>query len=352
MHPALVSRIKVLSNLKIDETRVPQDGRITQEIGGKKVDFRVSILPVVDNEKVVMRVLDTTSSAPTLEALGYRKEHVDIIYAQMKRSFGIFLITGPTGSGKSTTLFAILTKLNGEGVNISTLEDPVEYYVKGINQSQIRPDVGYTFAGGLRALLRQDPNVIMVGEVRDRETAELSIHASLTGHLVFSTLHTNDAFGIIPRLMDMGVEPYLLAATINIGIAQRLARRICTHCKEPLAVEALQLEKIRKELKLIPKKYVKPGMDLDGPIVFYHGKGCARCGDTGYQGRLSVVELFEFTDQAKRLVEKGYSQDAARVEFERQESITLRQDGFLKALDGMTTIAEVFRLTQETQEDA
>ena len=352
VHPALVSRIKVLSNLKIDETRVPQDGRITQEIGGKKVDFRVSILPVVDNEKVVMRVLDTTSSAPTLEALGYRKEHVDIIYAQMKRSFGIFLITGPTGSGKSTTLFAILTKLNGEGVNISTLEDPVEYYVKGINQSQIRPDVGYTFAGGLRALLRQDPNVIMVGEVRDRETAELSIHASLTGHLVFSTLHTNDAFGIIPRLMDMGVEPYLLAATINIGIAQRLARRICTHCKEPLAVEALQLEKIRKELKLIPKKYVKPGMDLDGPIVFYHGKGCARCGDTGYQGRLSVVELFEFTDQAKRLVEKGYSQDAARVEFERQESITLRQDGFLKALDGMTTIAEVFRLTQETQEDA
>ncbi|MFH1620803.1 MAG: GspE/PulE family protein [Patescibacteria group bacterium] len=351
VHPAVVSRIKVLANLKIDETRVPQDGRITQEIGGKKIDFRISTLPVVDNEKVVMRVLDTSVGAPTLEQLGYRKEHVDIIKEQIKKPYGMFLVTGPTGSGKSTTLFAILSILNSEGINISTLEDPVEYYIQGVNQSQIRPEIGYSFATGLRALLRQDPNVMMVGEIRDKETAELGIHAALTGHLMFSTLHTNDVFGIMPRLIDMGVEPFLLAATANLGIAQRLARKICTHCKTEQEIVPETLEKLKAQIKLIPAKYFngKP-FNQDGPYIFYYGKGCARCGDTGYQGRLSVVELLEFTPAAKRLIEKGFPTAEVEEEFKRQEALKLRQDAILKALEGFTTIEEVFRLSQDVQE--
>lgn len=350
VHPALISRIKVLANLKIDETRIPQDGRITQEIGGRKIDFRVSTLPVVDNEKVVMRVLDTTSSAPTLESLGYRKEHVDTIHEQSKRPFGMFLVTGPTGSGKSTTLFAILNGLNSEGVNISTLEDPVEYYIPGVNQSQIKPEIGYTFASGLRSLLRQDPNVIMVGEIRDKETGELGIHASLTGHLVFSTLHTNDAFGIIPRLVDMGIEPFLLAATINLGIAQRLARRVCQYCKEPQDIEPTIIEKMRGEIKHIPPKYFQPGFSPDGQIQFFMGKGCAKCGNTGYQGRISIVEMFEFGDALRRLIEKGFPLPEAREQIAKQEALTLRQDGLLKALAGLTSLSEVMRVSQEVQE--
>lgn len=352
VHPAIVSRIKVLANLKIDETRVPQDGRITQEIGGKKIDFRISTLPVVDNEKVVMRVLDTSVGAPTLEQLGYRKEHVDTIREQIKRPYGMFLVSGPTGSGKSTTLFAILSMLNAEGVNISTLEDPVEYYIQGVNQSQIRPEINYTFATGLRALLRQDPNVMMVGEVRDRETAELAIHAALTGHLMFSTVHTNDVFSIVPRLVDMGVEPFLLSATINLGIAQRLARKICTHCKEPQEIEAATVEKLRKDLAKIPKKFFKEGFDPNGPLVFYHGKGCPRCGDTGYQGRVAIAELFEYTEPVRRLIEKGVATDQLRAEFVKQGAINMREDSVLKALDGLTTVEEVFRLSQDVQEDA
>jgi type IV pilus assembly protein PilB len=350
VHPALISRIKVLANLKIDETRIPQDGRITQEIGGRKIDFRISTLPVVDNEKVVMRVLDTTSSAPTLESLGYRKEHVDIIREQSKRPFGMFLVTGPTGSGKSTTLFAILNGLNSEGVNISTLEDPVEYYIAGVNQSQIKPEIGYTFASGLRSLLRQDPNVIMVGEIRDKETGELGIHASLTGHLVFSTLHTNDAFGIIPRLVDMGIEPFLLAATINLGIAQRLARRVCQYCKEEQTIEPNIIEKMRAEIKRIPPKYFPEGFDPEGQIRFYMGKGCAKCGNNGYQGRISIVEMFEFGDAMRRLIEKGFPLPEAREQVARQEALTLRQDGLLKALAGHTSLSEVMRVSQEAQE--
>lgn len=351
VHPAIVSRVKVLANLKIDETRVPQDGRITQEIGGRKIDFRISTLPVVDNEKVVMRVLDTSIGAPTLEQLGYRKEHVAIIREQIKKSFGLFLVTGPTGSGKSTTLFAVLSMLNAEGVNISTLEDPVEYYIQGVNQSQIRPEINYTFATGLRALLRQDPNVIMVGEVRDRETAELAIHASLTGHLMFSTLHTNDVFGIVPRLVDMGVEPFLLAATINLGIAQRLARKVCTNCKEPQDIEPKTVEKLAAEIKAIPKRYFPEGLSPEGPYVFFHGKGCAKCGGSGYQGRVACAEIFEYGVQARKIIEGGFTQEKFNTERLRQEAITLRQDAILKSLSGLTTVEEVLRLSQATQED-
>ena len=349
LQPAIVSRVKVLANLKIDETRVPQDGRITQEINGKKIDFRVSTLPVVDNEKVVMRVLDTSVGAPTLEQLGYRKEYVEIIQEEMRKPFGMFLVTGPTGSGKSTTIFAVLSKLNSEGVNVSTLEDPVEYYIPGVNQSQIRPEIGYTFASGLRALLRQDPNVLMVGEIRDHETAELAIHAALTGHLMFSTVHTNDVFGLVPRMIDIGVQNFLLAATLNLGIAQRLARKICEHCKEVQTVDEKILATLMKDFQDVPPRYFEGGKIPTSP-TFQHGKGCARCGGTGYQGRVSIAELFVFTPEAKRIVEKGYNVAEARAEFKRQGGLTLRQDALLKALEGRTTLEEVFRLSQDTQE--
>ncbi|MDD2785520.1 MAG: GspE/PulE family protein [Patescibacteria group bacterium] len=350
VHPALISRVKVLANLKIDETRIPQDGRITQSINGKKIDFRISTLPVVDHEKVVMRILDTTAGAPTLENLGFRKEYIDIMKEEIKKPHGMFLITGPTGSGKSTTLFAALSTLNADGVNISTLEDPVEYFISGVNQSQIRPEIGYTFATGLRALLRQDPNVVMVGEIRDRETAELAIHASLTGHLIFSTLHTNDVYGLVPRLIDMQIQPFLLAATLNLGVAQRLARKICESCKTDQEVAPEVMVQMQSELKTIPKKYIAAEMDFDQPIKFYHGAGCNKCGNTGYSGRTAAAELFQFTPQAQKLVEEGFPADKFKIEFERQEMMTLRQDLILKAVEGKTTLEEVLRLSQQAAE--
>ncbi len=349
VHPALVSRVKVMANLKIDETRIPQDGRITQEINNKKIDFRISTLPVVDHEKVVMRILDTTAGAPTLERLGFRQNYIDIVKEEIKKPHGLILITGPTGSGKSTTLFSALNLLNSDGVNISTLEDPVEYYIEGVNQSQVRPEIGYTFATGLRSLLRQDPNVVMVGEIRDRETAELAIHASLTGHLIFSTLHTNDVYGLVPRLLDMGVEPFLLAATMNLGIAQRLARKICPHCQEEDVVPEKTYNELLAVLKGIPKQYLV-NIDLTKKITFYRGKGCARCSDIGYSGRTAVAELFRFTDKAQAIVEKGFAHEDFTKEFKRQEMITLYEDLVLKAAEGLTTIEEVKRLAQETSE--
>lgn len=350
VHPALISRIKVLANLKIDETRIPQDGRITQAFNGKKVDFRISTLPVVDHEKVVMRILDTTAGAPTWEMLGFRKEYIDIMREEIKKPHGMFLITGPTGSGKSTTLFSALTTLNAEGINISTLEDPVEYFVSGVNQSQVRPEIGYTFATGLRALLRQDPNVVMVGEIRDKETAELAIHAALTGHLIFSTLHTNDVYGLIPRLADVGVQPFLLAATMNLGLAQRLARKICENCKEPQEIAEDTRAMLTREFKKIPKKYLPPDVDFEKPLVFYHGKGCSKCGNKGYAGRTAAAELFQYTPQAQKIIEEGFAHDKFLEEFNRQEMMTIRQDLVLKSVEGKTSVEEVLRLSQEVTE--
>lgn len=347
IHPAVIARIKVLANLKIDETRIPQDGRIRQNIAGRDVDFRISTLPLIDNEKVVMRVLETGAAVASLEDLGFRKKSIEIIVKNIRKPHGLFLITGPTGSGKSTTLYTALTLLNKEGTNIVTLEDPIEYFIKGVNQSQIKPEIGFTFATGLRALLRQDPNIIMVGEIRDNETAELAIHAALTGHLIFSTLHTNDALGAVPRLTDMKVEPFLLSSTLNAIAAQRLVRRICKDCKEKVEVPKDVEAVVRSELALMPKEAVPAKFRAGEPLTFWRGKGCARCGGEGYKGRLVISEILETTENLQSIIARGFNIDEAREEIKRQGIINLKQDGILKVLGGLTTIEEVMRATQE-----
>jgi type IV pilus assembly protein PilB len=347
VHASIVSRIKVLSNLKLDETRVPQDGRIRETFGDKVIDFRISTLPLQDAEKVVMRILDTTKGVPQLVQLGFRQQYVDVITKEIRKPHGMFLITGPTGSGKSTTLFTILNMRNEEHVNISTLEDPVEYTIKGVNQSQVRPEVGFTFAGGLRALLRQDPNIIMVGEVRDSETGELAVHAALTGHLIFSTLHTNDALGVVPRLIDMHIEPFLLSATLNVAIAQRLARKICGRCKTTMTVPADVEAQVRADLEKISPEY-KSHLKLDGsPLAFYKGRGCLRCNDTGYSGRVAVAEMMTFDEHLRQLISEGFPIDKVTDYIKKQGILSLKQDGLLKALEGFTTIEEVMRISKE-----
>lgn len=347
IHNAVVSRIKVMASLKIDETRIPQDGRITEMIGGRKIDFRISTFPAAENEKVVMRILDTSTGAPTLETLGFRKEHVEIIKKEIKQPHGMFLITGPTGSGKSTTLYAILHMIKSEEVNVVTLEDPIEYFIEGVNQSHVRPEIGYTFASGLRAILRQDPNVIMVGEIRDGETAELAIHAALTGHLLFSTIHTNDSLGVVPRLIDMGAEPFLLSSTLNAVIAQRLARRICENCKEAVSVPKDIEDEVREELINVDKTILPKGIKLQGPLTFYKGKGCPRCNGSGYSGRISIAELLMVDREMEKVIEQGFPSEKVDPLIESQKMVRLRQDGFIKALAGLTTIEEVKRISQE-----
>ncbi len=347
LHSAVVARIKVLANLKLDETRIPQDGRITENIGGKPIDFRISTLPLQEgNEKVVMRIL-ATERAPTLLELGFNPEHIKIIEDNAKKPHGLLLISGPTGSGKSTTLYAVLSMLNREGINIVTLEDPIEYFIGGVNQSQIRPEVGYTFASGLRAILRQDPNVIMVGEIRDGETGELAVHAALTGHLLLSTIHTNDAIGVVPRLIDLHVEPFLLAATFNVAIAQRLARKICADCKVEAQLPEAVVAQMRVELGKIPKRYLPATVDPMASLTFYRGQGCPKCGTSGYKGRVAVAEIVQGTNNFQRLVAAGFPQEEVRSELATQEMISMKQDALLKALAGFTTVEEVLRITKE-----
>lgn len=350
IHNAIVARIKVLANLKLDETRIPQDGRIRLEIKEKKIDFRVSILPLMGEEKVVMRILDTTKGAPTLEDLGFDGRALRIIQENIKKTNGMFLVTGPTGSGKSTTLFSVLGMLNKEGVNISTLEDPVEYFVKGVNQSQIRPEIGYNFANGLRSLLRQDPDIIMVGEIRDNETAELAIHASLTGHFVLSTLHTNSAMGAIPRLLDMKVEPFLLGSTLNVIIAQRLARKNCLYCRKEEKLPVDILDDLKKEIKNVPTNIIKETIkDFAGveKAIFYKGEGCPRCGNTGYSGRVAIVEALDINDKLKDIImdkNKNLKMEDVKAN---QDFTNMKQDGILKVLRGETTMEEVLRIIED-----
>ncbi|GAC1413067.1 MAG: hypothetical protein NVSMB66_3990 [Candidatus Doudnabacteria bacterium] len=342
---AVVSKIKILSNLKIDESRLPQDGRFHYETASKSVDLRVSILPNVNGEKVVMRILDKSTKAPTLEQLGFRGKSLYWILENMKVTHGIFLITGPTGSGKSTTLYSLLTMINTNLVNIITLEDPVEYFIPGVNQTQINPEIGLTFSAGLRSILRQDPNIIMVGEIRDKETAELAVQAALTGHLVFSTLHTNDAIGALPRLIDMGMEPFLLSASINVIEAQRLCRKICVDCKHEVPL----LDEIKKNfteaLKGVSAEELD-GLDLKN-MKTYEGKGCDKCGDTGYKGRVAIIEVLEVDEVIQNLVLSKSSPIEIGKQAAKMGMVTLQQDGIIKVLKGVTTYSEVVRVTSE-----
>lgn len=345
VHPAVISRIKILSNLKIDEQRLPQDGRFHMDIDKRSIDFRVSTLPTVNGEKVVLRILDKSGGVPTLEQLGLGGMKLERLRENITKAHGMLLVTGPTGSGKSTTLYAVLNIINKIGVNIVTLEDPVEYFIPGINQSQINPDIGLTFASGLRSILRQDPNIIMVGEIRDKETAELGVHSALTGHLVFSTLHTNDAIGAIPRLLDMGIEAFLLTASVNAVMAQRLVRKICADCKKEIPVPAEVQRMITTELKNLPKEEAT-GINLSD-MKIYQGQGCKVCGASGYQGRIAIVEVMALSEVIKNLILEHQSiariSDQARVE----GMITMKQDGLIKVLEGITTLEEVIRVTKE-----
>lgn len=345
---AVISRIKILSNLKIDEKRKPQDGRFRFEREKNFVDLRVSSLPVIDGEKIVMRVLEKGTTAIDLDKLGLWGRNKEVLTSKIMEPFGIILITGPTGSGKSTTLYAFLQILNQEERNIITLEDPVEYFMDGINQSQIRPEIGYTFASGLRSILRQDPNVIMVGEVRDSETAELAIHAALTGHLVLSTLHTNSAIGAIPRLVDMGIQPFLLASSLASVAAQRLVRRICENCKEPAHITDLQRENLQKAfLSIDPKEREKYGLKDLQKIEVYQGKGCEECGNSGYKGRIAIYEVIDVNEDVHEIITDKQANEALLIEAAgKQKMLSMKEDGILKIAKGITTLSEIERVTE------
>ena len=345
---AVVSRIKILSNLKIDEKRKPQDGRIHFESGGRAIDLRVSSLPVMEGEKIVMRVLDRANNVSDFDVLGLLGRNRTVLLNKIREPFGIVLITGPTGSGKSTTLYAFLQILNHEERNIVTLEDPVEYFIDGVNQSQIRPEIGYTFSAGLRSILRQDPNVIMVGEIRDNETAELAIHAALTGHLVLSTLHTNDAIGSVPRLVDMGVESFLLASSLQSVAAQRLVRKICEKCKMEMKITDLQRNRLAQMYQEIPLAEKKAyNLKDNQEIKVFKGAGCDDCGRTGHKGRVGIYEVFEITDPVKGIItDHKANEHELRKESLSQGMISMKEDGILKVLLGLTTLAEVERATE------
>jgi len=332
---AIISRIKIMSKLDISEHRLPQDGRVKIKIMNKEIDLRVSVLPMAFGEKIVMRILDSSALSVDLSKLGFEPETLAILQKNLTAPFGINLVTGPTGSGKSTTLYSCLTTLNHPDINISTIEDPVEFVIEGINQVQVRADIGLTFAAGLRSFLRQDPNIILVGEIRDQETAEIAINAALTGHLVFATLHTNDAPGTITRLSNMGVEPFLTASTINIVVAQRLIRTICKNCKEPYEVPFENLASLG----------VKPNQ-VDGKdiVTLHKGKGCENC-SKGYKGRLGIYEVFEMNDAIREDILKRVPTYILRQTARKSGMLSLRESALRKLLGGLTTVEEVLRVT-------
>ncbi|HNR39363.1 MAG TPA: type II secretion system ATPase GspE [Acidobacteriota bacterium] len=329
---AIISRIKLMAKLNIAERRLPQDGRIKLRVLGKEIDLRVSTLPTLFGESVVLRILDKGSAAHyDLAKLGFLSDTMNAIHTIIRRPYGMFLVTGPTGSGKSTTLYGSLKKINLPDKKIITIEDPVEYQIEGVNQIHVNPQIGLTFASGLRHIVRQDPDVIMVGEIRDLETAEIAIRAALTGHLVFSTLHTNDAPGAIARLIDMGAEDYLLASSILGILAQRLVRVICDECKQPVRPESALLKQF----------------NFPNDTMFFEGKGCPSCAGTGYHGRIGIFELMNMTEEVKHLTISRSPASEIRKMAIQQGMRTLQEDGFLKVSRGMTTLAEVLRVTQD-----
>jgi general secretion pathway protein E len=331
----IVSRVKIMAELNIAEKRLPQDGRIRTKIAGKDVDIRVSVIPTAFGERIVMRLLDRSATLLPLDQLGLAGQNLKIVQRLIRQSHGIILVTGPTGSGKTTTLYAALQKINSNEKNIITIEDPIEYQLHGVGQMQVNPKIDLTFASGLRSILRQDPDVILVGEIRDMETAEIAIHAALTGHLVFSTLHTNDSFGAVTRLVDMGIEPFLVSSSVIAVMAQRLIRHVCTGCAVAYVPSVEQLREI--------------GLDHEHVEATIHraGPGCAQCKQTGYHGRIGIHELLVVDDEIRALVMKNADAATIRRSATARGMPTLREDGARKVLQGLTTIEEVIRVTQE-----
>ncbi|MCX8071521.1 MAG: type II secretion system ATPase GspE [Candidatus Binatia bacterium] len=334
--PIIISRIKVMAGLNIAEKRLPQDGRIRIRLAGKDIDIRVSIVPTAHGERVVMRLLDRASTLLQLEELGLTGNKLETVNRLIRQSHGIILVTGPTGSGKTTTLYACLAKINTTDKNIITIEDPIEYQLHGIGQIQVNPKIDLTFANGLRSILRQDPDVIMVGEIRDTETAEIAIQAALTGHLVFSTLHTNDSFGAMTRLLDMGIEPFLVSSSVIAVMAQRLVRRVCTECRVAYRPTREEIE----EVGITPQQ-------LGGREIYKQGPGCAQCKGKGYRGRTGIHELLVVDDEIRSLVMKNADAASIRRTATAHGMNTLREDGAEKVLAGITTIEEVLRVTQD-----
>jgi len=342
VHMPVVARIKLLSGLKVDEHQKPQDGRFRFQVGQQVIDVRVSVIPTLYGEKIVMRLLTSAQRPLSLSELGMLDDTIKLVEESIKKTYGMILVTGPTGSGKTTTLYAILNILNRPQVNIVTIEDPIEYNIKYINQIQINPIAGITFASGLRSILRQDPNIIMVGEVRDEETAEISVNAALTGHLLLSTLHTNDAPTAIPRLVDMNIPPFLVAAVLNLVLAQRLVRRVCIDCIESYQPDEKVLASLKEQMKTLNL----PEAEL--PRRLYRGKGCKTCNDTGYRGRLGIYEAFEVTEAMRKvIVDPNFTLDDLVLMAKKEGMATMFEDGLRKAGVGMTTLEEVLRVIRE-----
>jgi type IV pilus assembly protein PilB len=348
IHPAVIARIKILSNLKIDEIRIPQDGRFSINVEGKSVDFRVSTFPTTLGEKVAIRVLDPSVGLGTFEDLGFEGRNLEMLKQGIAKPYGLVLSTGPTGSGKSTTLYAILQLLDTEGRNVVTLEDPVEYFIEGVNQSQVRPEIGYDFAIGLRHILRQDPNVIMVGEIRDEETASLAINAALTGHIVLSTLHTNNAAGVIPRLIDMKIKPYLISPALQLAIAQRLVMKLCNSCKKEIEPKPEIRDMILAEVESLPLN-IRKTVKVSKNLKIFAAQGCEKCNKMGFAGRIALFEILLMTDALSNVILKEPSEASILKEAKAQGMITMKQDGILKVLRGVTTIEEVLRVSEEKQ---
>jgi type IV pilus assembly protein PilB len=353
----LVARIKVLSNLKLDEHRLPQDGRFKITNDQYKISFRVSILPIFDGEKIVMRLLDESSKGLSLEKIGLHPVALETIQREINKPNGMILVTGPTGSGKTTTLYTIMDILNKPEVNVSTVEDPVEYRMPRVNQTQISSKIGMTFAAALRALLRQDPDIIMVGEIRDQETLEIAMHAAMTGHLVLSTLHTNSAAATLPRMLDMGAEAFLIASTVNVIIAQRLVRRLCVECRETYTLGEKELASLGKLYNIeevfsylkndkVAKKYVEEAKDFS-EIQLYKAVGCDQCGGEGYKGRNGIYEVLEMTTEVRKLVTQEATTEQLNEQAKKEGMASMVEDGFRNVIQGVTTLEEVMRVTKE-----
>ena len=337
-HSAIVVRVKIMANLNIAEKRIPQDGRIRFKIAGRDIDVRVATAPAYYGERITMRILDQKAILLDLKDLGFNERHYRVITHAITQPHGIILVTGPTGSGKTTTLYACLNRINTPDKNILTVEDPVEYQLAGISQMQVNPKIDLTFASGLRSYLRHDPDVMMVGEIRDQETAEIAIQSALTGHLVFSTLHTNDAAGAFTRLIDMGVEPFLVSSSLELAMAQRLVRKLCPVCKQPFEPSPEELREIGATQAHLDQ----------AQGIFYKPTGCKECNNSGYKGRLAIYEMMVITDSIRRLVMQRADAGTIKNEAEKQGMTNLRQDGVEKIIAGLTSIPEVLRVTQDS----